>query len=108
MIDLTLNDNFSVFLDEKNELSTVEGRDEFEQAVRVMITDYMNRSVVGEAKPNKIRTKIRLQISRVAQEQDRIDAISNIDIAQSEQDPHTYNVRINYESDSISEFEVTE
>lgn len=108
MVDLALDSDFSVFLDDKNGIGTVDGRDEFEQSVRVMITHFMHTSVLGEAGPSKIENKIRLQVSRVAKRHDRLDGISAIDISQSTEDPHTYKVRIDYTSDSISEFEVSE
>lgn len=108
MVDLALNSNFSVFLNDKNGIATVDGRDEFEQSVRVMITHFMYTSVIGESDPDKIRNKIRLQVSRVAKRHERMTDISNINISESDEDPHTYIVRINYKSDSISEFEVSE
>ncbi len=108
MVDLALDSDFSVFLNDKNGLSTVDGRSEFEQSVRVMVTDFMYRSVIGDSDPEEIENKIRLQVSRVARRHDRLSSISNIDVSPSDDDPHTYNVRINYNSDSISEFEVSE
>lgn len=108
MIDLSLDSNFSVHLNDRNELATVSERDEFEQSVRVMVTDFMYRSVLGESGAEKIKNKIRLQVSRVARQHDRLERISNLDVTQSIDDPHTYSVVINYESDAVTEFEVTE
>lgn len=108
MVDLALDSDFSVFLNDRNEVATVSGRSEFEQSVRVMITDFMYANVIGESNPDKIKNKIRLQVSRVAKRHDRLDDISRIDISESLEDPNTYNVRINYQSDSLSEFQVSE
>jgi hypothetical protein len=108
MVDLALDSDFSVYLNDRNELGTVDGRAEFEQSVRVMITDFMYRRVIGESDPSTIKNKIRLEVSRVARRHDRLENISNIDISQSEDDPHTYVVRIDYQSDSLTEFEVSE
>lgn len=108
MVDLALDSDFSVFLNDRNELETVSGRSEFEQSVRVMVTDFMNANVIGESDPDKIKNKIRLQVSRVAKRHDRLDDISRIDISESVNKPNTYEVRINYQSGSISEFEVSE
>jgi len=108
MVDLALDRDFSVFLNDRNEVGTVDGRAEFEQSVRVMVTHFMHTSVIGESNPANVKNKIRLQISRVAREHNRLDGISDIVIEQSDEDPHTYEVAINYYSDSVSEFEVTE
>lgn len=108
MLDLALDSDFSVFLNDRNGIATVEERDEFEQSVRVMLTDFMHRSVLGEIGPDKVRNKIRLQVSRVARRHDRLSDISALEIEQSTDDPHVYNVRISYESDAVSEFEVSE
>lgn len=108
MVDLALDSDFSVFLNDRNELGTVNGRSEFEQSVRVMTTHLMYSSVIGESNPNEIKNRIRLQISRVAQEHDRLDDISEIDIERSTEDPNTFDVRIRYQSDSITEFGVSE
>lgn len=108
MVDLALDSNFSVFLNDRNELGTVSERAEFEQSIRVMVTDLMYRNVIGESNPGEIKNKIRLQISRVARRHDRLDDISEIDISQSDDDPHVYEVTINYTSGSLSEFEVSE
>ncbi len=108
MVDLSLDSDFSVFLNDRNGISTVDGRSEFEQSVRVMTTHFMHTSVIGESNKDKIKNKIRLQVSRVAREHDRLSDISDIEISESEEDPNTYNVRINYQSGSITEFEVSE
>ena len=108
MVDLALDSNFSVFLNDRNEVSTVDGRDEFEQSVRVMITEFMHNSILGEVGSSNIENKIRLEVSRVARKHDQISDISGIDISESENDANKYIVKIFYESDSLSEFEVTE
>jgi hypothetical protein len=108
MVDLALDSNFSVFLNDRNELGTVSERAEFEQSIRVMVTDLMYRNVIGESNPGEIKNKIRLQISRVARRHDRLDDISEIDISQSTDEPHKYDVKVNYTSGSLSEFEVSE
>lgn len=108
MSDLALDSDFSVFLDDQNEVATVDGREYFEQSVRVMITDYLYSSVLGESDIATIKQKINLQVSRVAREHDELDGISRITVEQSEDDPHTYLVRINYTSDYVSELQISE
>jgi len=107
MLDLALNSDFSVFLNDRNELSTVSGIDEFEQSVRVMVTDYLLNSVVGEVEEATIKSQIRLEVSRVARRHDRLSDISEIDISRSTEKENTYNLRIDFQSNSVSEFEVS-
>lgn len=108
MVDLALDSDFSVDLNDRNELATVDGRAEFEQSVRVMLTSFMYSSVIGETDTKTIKQKLRLQTSRVARRHSQISYIDSIEIAQAENDPHTYEVRIDYKSDSILQFEVSE
>lgn len=105
MVDIALDEHFSILLDGRNELETVTGRAEFEQSVRVMVTDLMYRSVIGEAGDENIKSKIRLQISRAAKRHGRIVGTENIDIYRPPGKPNTFKVEVQYESDSL-QFEV--
>jgi hypothetical protein len=108
MFDLALDEDFSVYLNDRNEVASVTGRAEFEQSVRVMITEFMHNAVLGESNADIIKNKIRLQVARVAQEHDMVDGITNLDISTSPNSPNTYRVVINYESEEATSFEVTE
>lgn len=108
MLDLALNSDFSVFLNDRNELATVSGIDEFEQSVRVMVTDYLINSVIGEVDEATIKSQIRLQVSRVARKHNRLSDISEIDISKSETEANTYNLRIVFQSGAVTEFGVSE
>lgn len=108
MLDLALNSDFSVFLNDRNELETVSGIDEFEQSVRVMVTDYLLNTVIGEVDEATIKTQIRLQISRIARRHNRLSDIVEINISRSDTEANTYNLRIVFQSNSTFEFEVSE
>lgn len=87
MKDLALNSDFSVFIDDRNDLGQVEGQDAFEQQVVVMLTDFMHEQLPGiAADPTTVKEKIRLEVSRVARENGHIDRIAKIDVTQKDTD----------------------
>jgi hypothetical protein len=107
MIDLSLNEDFSVHLDSTNDLGTVEGHTAFEQSVAVRLTDYMYDGL-SEMTSSKetIKEKIELHVSRVAKDHNALDSIANIYVRQDEEDPMQYNVNIEYVANENFEFEV--
>lgn len=107
MIDLALNSNFSVHLDDTNDIAAVEGNATFEQLVVVRLTDFMYNTLpglVGNSKTTKER--IRQEATRVARETNSLDAISRIAIEQVS--PSTYSVTIEYLASDDFQFEIEE
>jgi hypothetical protein len=102
MQDLSLNSNFSVHLNDRNDLATVEGRDAFEQSVSVALTEFMHDTLPGLKKGENIKEKITLQVTRVAREHDSLDSISQISVVEKEGVPDTYQVEIHYDSGDIN------
>lgn len=105
-MDLSLNDQFSVHLDDRNDLATVEGRAAFEQSVVVRVTDRMHDSITGITGRENIEEKIHLVVSRVAKEHDHIDSVASVDIQPKENAPDTYEVEVQYVEDDSLSFEV--
>lgn len=105
MQDLGLNSNFSVHLDDRHDLATVDGRGAFEQSVVMMLTDFMYNSLPGLSKRKTIEQRIHLEVTRVAREHDRLSGIRNIRINEKIGSPDTYEVEIAYTSDDLSDFE---
>lgn len=107
-MDLALNSDFSVYLDDRNDLATVSGLDEFEQSVVVRVTDYMHESLTGLTDAQNVEEKLRLQVSRVAREHDRIDDVVDVSVQPKPADPETRLVSIQYASDDEAlDFEVS-
>ena len=102
MADLSLNSNFSVHLDDRHDLATVEGRDAFEQSVSVALTEFMYETLPGLKKGENIQEKITLQVTRVAREHENLNAIRRVAVSEKENEPDTYQVEIFYESGDIS------
>lgn len=107
MQDLALNSNFSVYLDDRNDLATVEGNAAFEQHVVVMLTDYMHRSLPGiTGSDDTVKEKIRLQVTRVARDNSVLDSVSSIDVREKDGEPGTYEVQILYDAGDSFEFDI--
>lgn len=98
MFDLALNSNFSVHLDDRNDLATVEGREAFEQSVVVLLTEFMHERLPGLSEGQTLKQKIRLEVSRVARDHDELDSIASLNIREKPGEPDTYLVQIIYES----------
>lgn len=97
MLDLALNENFSVFLDDTNDLATVDGQDQFEQSVAVHLTDLLHKNVLpGMDNDGTTKNKIRLQVSRVARRHDRIEEVSSVKIDDLVGEEASYEVTIVY------------
>jgi hypothetical protein len=93
--DIALGSDFSVFLDHRNDLGKVEGREAFEQSVVIMLTDYM-QNVLSDYDPDTIKQKLRLQVTRVAGRHDEIENINRIDIYRKQDHADTYVVEVVY------------
>ena len=96
MFDLALNSNFSVHLDDRNDLATVEGREAFEQSVVIRLTDFMNERLPGLSDGDGLKQKIELEVSRVARDHSKLDSIERIEISEKADEPGTYTVKIVY------------
>jgi hypothetical protein len=104
MNDLQLNSNFSIFLNERNDLATVEGKDAFEQSVAIMLTDFMYNSIPGRTERESIKERLRLEVNRVAGEHEFVDEISSISISEKVGEAGTYTVNVTYLSDDFEDF----
>lgn len=97
MTDLALDETFDVFLDDRNEVATVDDREAFEQSVAVHLTEYMY-DITGDTDIATLKEKIRLQASRVAREHDRLDSIDQIVVERAPDKPGTIQVTLVYTS----------
>jgi len=105
MQDLKLNSNFSVHLDDRNDLATVSGREAFEQSIVMMLTDFMYGTVLGLSSRENIKERINLEVTRVAREHDLLDSIEYISINEKLGESDTFEVRVSYSSTDEAEFE---
>jgi hypothetical protein len=106
MSDLSLDSSFDVFLDDRNDVATVDGVEEFEQSVAVMLTDYMY-SMTGDTDFETLKEKIRLQTGRVARNHDKIDSVDRIVVERHPDEPSTLLVELIYNSNNNFSFDLT-
>lgn len=106
MSDLFLDSNFSVHLNDRNDLGYVEGRDAFEQEVVVSLTDYLYAEALGEMDLKTIKQAVRLQVSRVARKHDELSSVAHIEVERSEETPNAILVEVIYHTDGELSFEV--
>lgn len=104
MQDLALNSDFSVYLNGRNDLATVDGVEAFEQSVAMMLTDFMYNSIPGRTQRDSIKERLRLEVNRVASEHDFVDEISSISISEKVAANGTYTVDVQYISDEYPNF----
>ena len=97
MNDLGLTESFEVSLDHRNDLQTVDGREEFEQSIAVQLTDYMY-DLSGEYDLNILKQKIRYQVNLVAQNHDMLDSIESISVEKSTDELGKLETTIRYTS----------
>lgn len=96
--DLRLNSNFDLVIDDRNDLATVEGRDQFEQEVVIYVTEYMY-GVIGTTGEDTMRERLRLQVNRVADDHDLINRVADVKVTPSAEKANTFEVRIIYDQD---------
>ena len=102
MTDLALNSDFDVFLDHRNDVETVDGKEEFEQDVSIQLTDKFYDDT-GEYDIGILEQKIKYQVNLVAQQNEFLDNVDKIDVERSLDNPNKLNVVIRYSSsDSFS------
>lgn len=108
MFDLSLNSDFSVHLDDRNDLAVVDGRDQFEQSVLVHLTEFFHTNIIGELDPDTIATKLRIESNRVARAHDQISGIEYIEVEESPDVPNTYTLDIGYRTGEEFSTEISE
>jgi len=98
MSDLKLDENLQPVFSEKGDYETVEGVENSEQIIRLSAKDKMF-NISSRYKKENIEDKIRLAISRIADEKDFIESVQNItveNITSKEVEGSGYRVSITY------------
>jgi len=104
--DIALDEDFDVFIDDRNDLGTVEGRAEVEQSIALQVSLYFF-SEIGETNYSKVEEQLKLKTRRAARENDRIDSIQSIVVERSIEEKDTYNVTISYDQTEDFSFGVS-
>lgn len=101
-MDILLDDNFDVHLDDTSDLATVDGRQEFEQRLRIALTRrYYN--LIGDGPRDSIIEFLEIEAERVAGDLEQLDELADIQIEFSDTSPNTVEVSAVYDvGDNVS------
>jgi len=95
-MDLALNSNFSVQLDDRNDLDMVEGLADFEQSVAVYLQDFLYSASPDFLQRETAEEKIRLEVTRVARDHGELDSIDNITVERASNREGVFQVVVDY------------
>jgi len=105
-MDLALNSNFSVHLDDRNDLAVTDGLAEFEQSVAVYLQDFLYTTSADFLERETAEEKIRLEVTRVARDHGELDSIDHIAIERDPDREGTFLVEVDYLTDESFQLEV--
>lgn len=95
-MDLALNSDFSVHLDDRNDLTTVEGVAAFEQSVSIYLQSFLYEATPDFLQRETATDKIRLEVVRVARQHGELDSIDTITIERDPDHDGVFRVEIDY------------
>lgn len=105
VVDLAVDENFEVFIDGRGDLAYVNGRDAFEQELRIRIADrYTN--IVGSVGRETVKELLKVEAKTVASEMGRIQELHRITVSFPEEEANTARVRLVFDTGDPLEFEV--
>lgn len=103
MTDIGVDENFRLEFGSNGDFLEKEGVDEYEQRLRLTITDYFFEHI-GDRNDGNVVQKLRLQAKRAINDLDFIESVQNIEV--TNQDGDSLHLSIEYNYDSSFEFEV--
>jgi len=104
MVDYSINKEFDIHLTKWGDFVTVDGREEFEQDIVIQLHDKFDEVLGFRGSRDSTKHKIKLAVTRIAEEFDQIDSIKNIDVVRSRDASSTYQVEVTYDTgDTFSE-----
>lgn len=106
MKDLALNSDFSVTLDDRNDLRTVEGRDAFEQSVAIYLQEFLYSASPDFLQRETAEEKLRLEVTRVARDHNELDSIEAIEVERDGVRDGAFLVTVTYTSQQQFDLEV--
>lgn len=98
MVDYEIDETFDINIKEEKRIGTVDGLNEFEQVISVRLAFDIDDVVGGLQGNGALKEKIRLKITRTAEQYDVINNIQNIDISEPIDKPETLTVSIFYDT----------
>lgn len=105
MKDIKLNRYFEIVIDHRNDLATVEGRDEFEQHLALGVTQFFTEEI-GSVDHRSAKSRLRLYANRLANQSDRAGEVASVSVEEHEYLSNTLEVSIVYQNGAIFSFDV--
>lgn len=106
-MDIGLNGENDVFLSHRNDVKLLKGREAFEQALRLQVTDYFYE-VIGEGSTAVIQSLIQVQARRVAKNMNMIDSLKQISVKESSSQTNTIEILVVYKTAEEFSFSLSE
>lgn len=105
--DIALNNNFDIFIDDRNDLGLVEGRQEVEQSIGLWVSLYFHQEIGRTDVPN-VKDRLKLKARRTARENRRIDSVQDVRVEELNDEPNVYEVTISYNKSEEFDFKVND
>lgn len=102
-----MNELFDLELDDRNDLDTVTGREEFEQRLRLSVTAAFETQI-GSMEDRNVRKRLAVQARRVIDRYEDIERVAQLTVEYSEDAPNTVEVTLLYATGEDFSFEVSE
>lgn len=103
--DIAVDEHFDVFIDDRNDLATTEGRREVEQSLAIHLSLFFHNEIGSVDKANA-KDRLELAARRVASNNDRIDTLRSVVVTESKDEMEKFEVRILYDDNNEFELEV--
>jgi hypothetical protein len=107
MVDFKVNDNGVFQMNQYGNFDSVDKINEFIQTVHLRLSNKIQRSIIGEQDSEIIRQLIQVKVQDVVNEYSKLDGVLNTEVSQSENKSNTYLVSIKYNSEWITNFELS-
>lgn len=98
MVDYAIDSTFDIFRTEYDNISEVDGLEEFEQDLIVELDTQIQEYTGGYKNTNTLEQKVVLLATRLARQHDILDSVVNISANPVPNRPETLAVEIEYES----------
>ena len=102
-MDFKVNADGTLRKDAFGVYKTVDKLEQFEQTLDLRLKSFLVESVIGEHNPEIIKSRIKLEVQRIVQNDDKIDGVKTIRVTQSNATPNEYDLFIEYYSGWVTE-----
>jgi hypothetical protein len=106
-MDLKLNSDFDIELDQRNDVSLVDGREAFEQRLAIRSTAYFHE-LIGSTNRANLLSLLKVRAKRVAKDTPEAVGVAKIAVGYSDARPNTAEVTAIYETGDEFTFDITE